>query len=77
MSDWPVLYSVLWIIAVVAAVAALIALPFVYRKGQRQIDAINWRLDTERDQQESVSNVRRLRADELHRRVMRDRGDAS
>ena len=77
MSDWPNLYLVLWIISVGCAAGALIALPFIYRRGCRQIDEACREVFTERDRQESVSNVRRLRADEIHRRVMRDRGDAS
>jgi len=77
MSDWPTLALVLWIVAVVAAVCAVIALPFVYRRGVRQIDEACREVFTERDNAQSVSNVRRLRADELHRRMMRNRGDAS
>jgi len=74
MSDFYL--ALLWL-AVAAGVAALVALPFVYRRTMRQIDEATAEVFAERDRQESVSNVRRLRADEIHRRMMRDRGDAS
>ena len=38
MSDWPTLYTVLFVIACGSAISAAIALPFVYRKGMREID---------------------------------------
>lgn len=61
-------YLTLLIIAAACGVAALIALPFVYRRGMKQIDEATSQIF---DKAESVSNVRRLRADELHRRMMR------
>lgn len=71
MSGWPTFYLIAWWVAVAAAVCAVIALPFLYRRGMKQIDeATKWALD-DNDRRESVSNVRRLRADELHRRMAR------
>jgi len=78
MSDWPTFYLIAWWVAVAAAVCAVIALPLIYRRGCRQIDEACREVFTERDRLESISNVRRLRADEIHRRMMRGRnGDAS
>jgi hypothetical protein len=63
----------LWLLIACAAagLAAFIALPFVYWRGMKQMDRALAEVFTDRDQRESESNVRRLRAHELHRRTMR------
>ena len=82
MSTWPTFYTILFFIACGSAVAAAIALPFVYRKGMREIDNINYRIDTDLADREATSNVRVLRQFEAHARVQRNArrrrdGDAS
>ena len=76
MSTWPTFYLILFWLAVGAAAGALIALPFVYRRGMREIDRATRVVFDMKDHEQSVSNVRRLKADELHRRMMRQRGGA-
>ena len=71
MSTWPTFYMYAWWVAVGAAVVAIAALPYVYAKGKRQIDEINWRLDMDKDERESASNVRTLQKWELARRMER------
>ena len=78
MSD---LFLTLLVVAVVAGVLALIALPFVYVRGMKQIDAAMDELWEDREQRASVSNVRVLSRWELARRMERNRrrggGDAA
>jgi uncharacterized membrane protein len=73
MSNWPTFYLVLFWLAVGSAAAALIALPFVYARGMRQIDDAMSQLWADRDERESVSNVRVLARYELARRMERNR----
>ena len=69
MSTWPIFYLILWWVAVGAAVVALIALPFIYRRGMRQIDQAMTTIFDDRDQRQSVTNVRALSRWELARRM--------
>jgi hypothetical protein len=61
------------IVAVIAGVCALVAFPFVYRRGMRQIDRIDWQMARDRDERESQTNVRTLARWELARRMERNR----
>jgi hypothetical protein len=61
------------IVAVIAGVCALIALPIIYVRGMRQIDAAMFDVFAERDERESQTNVRTLARWELARRMERNR----
>ena len=78
MSDF---FLILLWLAVGAAVLAAIALPFVYMRGMKQIDAAMDQLWEDRDERASVTNVRVLSRWELARRMERNRrrngGDAA
>jgi hypothetical protein len=73
MSTWPTFYLALFWLAVGSAAAALIALPFVYMRGMRQIDDAMSQLWADRDERESVGNVRVIQRWELARRMERNR----
>lgn len=66
MSDWPTLYTVLFVIACGSAISAAIALPFVYRKGMREIDQAMSEVFADRDHDGAVSNVRILKQYDRH-----------
>jgi len=68
MSTWPTFYLILWWVAVGAAVAALVAIPFLIR-ANRQIDHAMTELFKDRDDRQSATNVRALSRWELARRI--------
>jgi hypothetical protein len=70
MSDF---FLVLLWLAVAAGVCAIVALPFLYIRGMRQIDEATRDIFHERDRQEAASNVRVLRQWELARRIEKAR----
>ena len=71
MSDWPTLYTVLFVIACGSAIAAAIALPFIWRKGSREIDAALATVLQFTNDEQARTNVRRLRAHEVHAAVQK------
>jgi hypothetical protein len=70
MSDFYL--TLLWL-AVGAAVLSLIALPFVYVRGMRQIDEAMEEIWSDRSDRESSTNVRVLDEFEAARRAERER----
>lgn len=67
-ADWVL---VALIICAVAGLAAAIALPFMWRKGNREIDAALATVLQFANEEAARSNVRRLRAHEVHAAVQR------
>ena len=73
MNDWPTFYTVLFFLAAGSAICAAIALPFVYRKGMRQIDAACAEVFAARDTDKAQSNVKVLEQYRRHAHIERVR----
>lgn len=71
MSNWPLFYEFLFWLAVGSVLAAAIALPFVWRRGNKQIDQALAQVLDFHDAEQARSNVKRLRAHEVHAAVLR------